>query len=210
MKIIGLTGNYGMGKSTVARMFGELGAIVIDTDTIVKKLLTEDTVIEIIREAFGDDVIIEYDGQKKEVDKKKLAEIVFDNPHLRISLENILHPLVFKRIEEEIKEIKAREGMPEPIIIVEAPIIFERGYQNRFDKIITVFTDEETAIKRLLEKGIPEDDIRRRLKSQFPIKMKIERSDFVIDNSRSLDFTKPQVIDIYRKILSEEKNYGNN
>lgn len=209
MKIIGLTGNYGMGKSTVARMFGELGAIVIDTDTIVKKLLTDDAVIEMIREAFGDDVIIEY-GQKKEVDKKKLAEIVFDNPHLRISLENILHPLVFKRIEDEIKQIKVKRIPVEPIVVIEAPVIFERGYQNRFDKIITVFTDEETAIKRLVQKGIPEDDIRRRLKSQFPIKMKIERSDFVIDNSRSLDFTKSQVIDIYRKILSEEKTYGNN
>lgn len=209
MIVIGLTGNYGMGKSTVAKMFEELGATVIDTDNIVSELLTEETVIEKIKEAFGDDLIVGQEGQKR-VNKKRLAEIVFENPHLRISLENILHPMVFKRIEDELKEIRAIKGMPERIIIVEAPVIFERGYQNRFDKIITVFTDEETAIKRLLEKGISEDDIRRRLKSQFPIKMKIERSDFTIDNSKELDFTKSQVIEIYRKILSEEKNYGNN
>ncbi len=191
MIIIGLTGNYGMGKSTVARMFGDLGAVVIDTDDIVRELLKDSAVIYEIKKAFGEDII-----QKTGINKKLLAEIVFEYPHLRISLENILHPRVFKKIDEEIAKITDTSA----IVIIEAPLIFERGYQNRFDKIITVYALEEIAIKRLKEKGISEDDARKRLKSQFPIEMKISKSDFAIDNSRDLENTRRQVEEIYSRL----------
>lgn len=209
MIIVGLTGNYGMGKSTVAKMFKDMGAFVIDTDEIVKDLLSNEKVIDKIKDAFGDDIIQERDG-KLEINKRMLSEIVFENPHLRISLENILHPLVFERINEKVKNIRQKTGNERTLVIIEAPVLFERGYQNRFDKIITVFTDEDTALKRLIDKGISEDDIRKRLKSQFPIEMKINRSDFVIDNSKDMDFTRSQVIEIYEKLLSEKRDYGNN
>ncbi|BCB96634.1 dephospho-CoA kinase [Dissulfurispira thermophila] len=191
MIIIGLTGNYGMGKSTVAKMFRELGAVVIDADDIVRQLLSDYAVIYEIKKVFGDDII-----QQSEINKKKLAEIIFEHPHLRISLENILHPMVFKRIDEEIAKITD----PSAIVIIEAPVIFERGYQNRFDKIITVYTSEDTAIERLKKKGVLEDDIRKRLKSQFPIEMKIKRSDFTIDNTRDIENTRKQVEEIYSKL----------
>lgn len=210
MIIIGLTGNYGMGKSTVSKFFEELGAVVINTDSIVRDLLEKEDVISKIKDAFGED-LIKMEGNKPSIDKKKLAEIVFEYPHLRISLENILHPLVFKKIDEKIEQIRkeTKDQKIETLIIVEVPVLFERGYQNRFDKIITVFTDEETAIKRLLNKGISENDIKSRLKSQFPIEMKINKSDFVIDNSKDIEFTRSQVIEIYRK-LCPESIYGNN
>ncbi|MDI6728652.1 MAG: dephospho-CoA kinase [Thermodesulfovibrionales bacterium] len=191
MIIIGLTGNYGMGKSTVARMFGDLGAVVIDTDDIVRELLKDSAVIYEIKKAFGEDII-----QKTGINKKLLAEIVFEYPHLRISLENILHPRVFKKIDEEIAKITDTSA----IVIIEAPLIFERGYQNRFDKIITVYALEEIAIKRLKEKGISEEDARKRLKSQFPIEMKISKSDFAIDNSRDIENTRRQVEEIYSRL----------
>lgn len=191
MIIIGLTGNYGMGKSTVARMFGDLGAVVIDTDDIVRELLKDSAVIYEIKKAFGEDII-----QKTGINKKLLAEIVFEYPHIRISLENILHPRVFKKIDEEIAKITDTSA----IVIIEAPLIFERGYQNRFDKIITVYALEEIAIKRLKEKGISEDDARKRLKSQFPIEMKISKSDFAIDNSRDIENTRRQVEEIYSRL----------
>jgi dephospho-CoA kinase len=198
MIIIGLTGNYGMGKSTVARMFGDLGAVVIDTDDIVCELLKDPDVIYEIKKAFGDDIIQKTEDrrQKTEINKRMLAEIVFEHPHLRISLENILHPRVFKKIDEHIAKITDTSA----IVVVEAPVIFERGYQNRFDKIITVYTSEDIAIQRLKEKGISEDDARKRLKSQFPVEMKISRSDFAIDNSRDLENTKRQVEEICGKL----------
>ncbi|MEW6740242.1 MAG: dephospho-CoA kinase [Nitrospirota bacterium] len=198
MIIIGLTGNYGMGKSTVARMFGDLGAIVIHTDDIVRELLKDITVIYEIKKAFGEDIIQQsaISGQPSEINKRMLAEIVFEHPHLRISLENILHPRVFKKVDEEIAKITDSAA----IVIVEAPVIFERGYQNRFDKIITVYASEEIAINRLKEKGISEEDARKRLKSQFPIEMKISKSDFAIDNSRDLENTRRQVEEIYSRL----------
>jgi dephospho-CoA kinase len=211
MAIIGLTGNYGMGKSTVSKIFEELGAIVIDADSIVRELLEKEELISMIKDTFGDDVI-KMEDNKPRIDKKKLADIVFENPHLRISLENILHPLVFKKINEKIEQIRqiTKDQKTEPLIIIEATVIFERGYQNRFDKIITVYTDEETAIKRLLNKGISEDDIKKRLKSQFPVEMKINKSDFVVDNSKDLEYTRYQVMEIYKRLSPEKRTYGNN
>jgi dephospho-CoA kinase len=189
--IVGLTGNYGMGKSAVARMFGELGAITIDTDEIVRELLREPDVIEKIKNTFGDE-IIEGSG----VNKKLLANTVFRYPHLRISLEDILHPRVFKKIDEELAKLNR-----DAIVVIEAPVIFERGYQNRFDKIITVFTSEDIAVSRLAKKGISEEDARSRLKSQFPIEMKISKADYVIDNNGDLEDTKKQIEKIYNELL---------
>lgn len=203
MIIAGLTGNYGMGKSTVARMFKELGAIVIDTDEIVKELLNDPTVINDIKNTFGEDIA---DGGV--INKKMLANAVFEHPHLRISLENILHPRVFEKIDEAIAKITDDSA----IVIIEAPLIFERGYQNRFDRIITVYTSEEIAIQRLKEKGISEYNVRKRLKNQFPIEMKISKSDFAIDNAQDLENTRRQVIEIYNRLLNWKlsENYSQN
>jgi dephospho-CoA kinase len=190
-----------MGKSTVAEMFKELGAEIIDADRIVRELLEEQEVISEIKKAFGEDIIQKTDdrGQKTEINKKMLAEIVFEHPHLRISLEDILHPRVFDKIDKEIKKLPE-----DSIVIVEAPVIFERGYQNRFDRIITVFTDEDTAVSRLKEKGIPAEDARKRLKSQFSVEMKISKSDYAIDNSKDIESTRRQVEEIYKTIVNSQ------
>ncbi len=200
--VVGLTGNYGMGKSTAARMFRELGAITIDTDDIVGKLLQDPPVIYEVKKTFGDDI-----AEDSSINRQKLAAVVFQNPHLRIALENILHPKVFKKIDEELDKISRSSPA---IIIVEAPILFERGYQNRFDKIITVFTPEEVALARLKEKGVPEDKALERLKSQFPSEMKAGKSDFTIDNTKDAENTRKQVEEIYRALLSIEGGQRNN
>lgn len=192
MLIVGLTGNFGMGKSTVARMFRELGAATIDTDAIVRELLSEPAVLYEIKKAFGEEI-----AEGEGIDKRALAALVFEHPSLRISLENILHPRVFDRVAEKVKVLDAAGT---PLVIVEAPVIFERGYQNKFDKILTVFTSEETAVQRLEERGISEEEAWKRLKSQFPIDMKRERSDYTIDNNYTPDETRKQVESIYREL----------
>lgn len=200
---VGLTGNYGMGKSTVAKYFSKLGAYVIDTDALVSELLEKKEVVEEVRKLLGDDVVT--DGK---LDKKKIAKIVFKNPFMRIYLENILHPLVFRRIEEIIEGINTR-GEPK-IVVIEAPVIFERGYQNRFDIIVTVFCTEEQAIERLKKKGVKEEDAKERLNSQFPIEMKKEKSDYLIDNSGSLEDTYLQVEAVFQKLVAMERKYAGN
>lgn len=203
MITVGLTGNFGMGKSTVAGIFRELGAATVDTDEIVKKLLCQTEVIQEIKKAFGDDLVTD-----STVDKKLLSQIVFNAPHLRISLEDILHPRIFKNIEYEVYKIKA--AGEKSIIIIEAPVIFERGYQNRFDIIITVFAPVDAAIERLGNKGITEEEARKRFSSQFPIEMKVSKSDYSIDNGKTVEYTKEQVTEIYQRLLLIEKMNRNN
>ena len=197
MLVVGLTGNYGMGKSRVALMFKEAGAVTIDTDAVVRELLGEPAVIDEIKGVFGEDI-----AQENLINKERLADLVFQHPHLRVSLEDILHPEVFKRIDEELAMLSNNTSAAVPIVvIIEAPLIFERGYQDRFDKIITVFTSEEVAISRLKKKGIGEGDVRRRIESQLPIGVKITRSDFTIDNNGDLENTKRQVEAIYQTLV---------
>jgi dephospho-CoA kinase len=201
MTKVGLTGNYGMGKSTVARMFAELGATTLDTDRITAELFFEPDVIRQIDFLFEGVVC---DGV---VNKKSLADRVFSDSRLRLMLEDIIHPLVFSRIDEEISRIgPGSDG----IVIIEAPVIFERGHQSKFDKIITVYALFEVTMKRLEEKGITENEALRRLGSQLPVDIKIRGADFVIDNSNSIENTREQVRAVYQDLLSAEKRHGNN
>jgi dephospho-CoA kinase len=203
MTIVCLTGNYGMGKSTVAKMFSRLGAITIDTDMVVHKLLDDEDVVSEVKKAFGDDV--EVDGR---LNKRLISKAVFSYPHLRISLENILHPRVFREVDAKAAEL-ARLN-PYSILIVEAPVIFERGYQGRFDRIITVFTSEETALRRLADKGVSVDEARIRLNSQFPIEKKLAGSDFTIDNNDDMEHTLEQARHIYSELVASGSEHGNN
>jgi dephospho-CoA kinase len=198
MIVVGVTGNYGMGKTTVSRMFSELGAVIIDADVIVGQLLTDPEVINKIKDAIGEDVVV-----NNVIERKMLADIIFDSPSLRIALENILHPLVFKQIDEKLSELSCRGS--DAVVIIEAPVLYERGYQNRFDRIITVHTPFETAMRNLLKKGISEDTALKRLKSQFPIEMKMSRADYCVDNSNGLSATREQVVHIYQELTSIAK-----
>lgn len=197
MFIAGLTGNYGMGKSAVLSMFRELGAITIDADLVIKILLLEKETLKKIKELFGAGV---FDG-KGNLDKKRIAEKIFKNKKLRLNLENLLHPLVFERIGNLIRASK--DG--NKIFIIEATLIFERGHEDRFDRMITVFADEKTAIKRLGLHGVTPKQAKQRLRCQLQIKTKIKKADFKINNSGTLEKSKAQVKAIYKKLSEEAK-----
>ena len=197
MFIAGLTGNYGMGKSAVLQMFRELGAVTIDADWVVQQLLREKQVLKKIKTLLGAGVF----DKKGNLDKSKVAQRIFRNKSLRLKLEDLLHPLVFERIDDFFK--KTKDG--NKVFIVEAPLIFERGYEGRFDKMIAVFTKEITAINRLSMLGILPKDVIERLKCQLPIKEKIKKSDFVIDNRMNPEKTKKQVTAVYKELLKETK-----
>ena len=197
MFIAGLTGNYGMGKSAVLQMFRELGAVTIDADWVVQQLLREKQVHKKIKTLLGAGVF----DKKGALDKSKIAQRIFRNKSLRLKLEDLLHPLVFERIDDFFR--KTKNGSK--VFIIEAPLIFEREYESRFDKIVTVFTKEITAINRLSMLGIPPKDVIERLKCQCPIKEKIKKSDFVIDNSMNPEKTKKQVTAVYKELSKEAK-----
>jgi dephospho-CoA kinase len=195
MLLVALTGNYGMGKSAVLNMFGKLGAHTIDADEVVGSLLEEQKVLDKIRDILGAEVFDPEGG----LDRKKVADAIFKDAALRASLENLLHPLVFDGIDAVIAQ---REG-EDAIIVVEIPLLFERGYEKKFNRTITVFTDEATALARLEKKGIGRPEALQRLTAQIPIRDKIGKSDFVIDNNGAPEDVLSGVKRIYEKLLKE-------
>jgi dephospho-CoA kinase len=195
MLLVGLTGNYGMGKSTVIPLFQEIGAATLDTDMIVRSLLEEKTVLRKIRALLGETVFY----KNGRLNKKRVSDLVFKDESLRHSLEDILHPLVFERIRTQV----AKSDKQDRVFIIEVPLLFERGYQSRFDKTITVFAEEELALERLEEAGIKRHEAIQRLRAQLPIEEKKKRSDFIIDNNGTIDRTTKQVKAIYRKLVKE-------
>lgn len=199
--VIGLTGNYGMGKSYVLSVFRELGAIVLDSDDIVDLLLQDSGVISKIKKILGSCVEKE-DGT---LDKGKVAKIIFDNSELRNKLEVLLHPMVFARVEASLQKIKGRRRLA----IVEVPLLFEGGYQGRFNRTISVFTSQKAAIERLMKAGVSSSNVMKRLKAQLPARTKKKLADYVIDNNGTKQSTRRQVEKIY-KIMLDEMTYKKN
>lgn len=197
MLLVGVTGNYGMGKSTALLIFGKLGAVTRDSDEIVRTVLEEEDVLKRIRRLLGDEVFY----KNGSLNKKKVARVIFENEALRQSLEDVIHPLVFERVQSLAEGLK---GTGE-IVVIEVPLLFERGYGNRFDRTITVYTDEKVALYRLEKEGIKRQEAIARLKSQLPIKEKMQRADFVIDNNGTFEETTEQVQGIYEKLSRGRK-----
>ena len=189
MLIVGLTGNYGMGKSTVLAMFENLGATTIDADLIVHSLLLEKDIQEKIRKLLGESVL-DKDGR---INRHQVAEMIFTNTEQRKALEKIIHPRVFEEIDLFLNNVDGKKK----VAVISVPLLFEGNYEKRFNRIITVFAEEETAVKRLALRGISKDDALLRLKAQLPVAEKVKRSDFVIDNNGSLEDTMLRVRDIY-------------
>jgi dephospho-CoA kinase len=198
--VVALTGNYGMGKSSVLSLFEKLGALVLDSDRMVRVFLNDPKVIHTIKALFGKTVFAENGSLSRE----RLAEIIFRDDALRRSLEDILHPLLFDRIDN----LLAADKRKDMIAVVEVPLLFERGYENRFHRTVTVFTDEETALQRLEAKGVDRGKATLRLKTQLPIDEKKRRSDYMIDNRGTPEETEAQVETLYKKMLGEA-NDGN-
>ncbi len=195
MLMAALTGNFGMGKSYVLSLFRELGAVTLESDRVVGMLLKEHEVIAKVTELLGSDVMTPEGG----LDKKAIAEKVFHDKAMKDRLESLLHPLVFEKVEDFGAGIKNRESL----LVVEVPLLFEGGYQGRFEKIITVFTSDDIALERLERAGVSARDAKARLKHQLPISEKMARADYVIDNGGSKEQTKSQVEAVYRSLLKE-------
>ena len=197
--VVGLTGNLGSGKSVVLGMFARLGAFTLSADEIVGRLLKERPVLDRLRAALGNGAF----DERGRLIKARAAEMIFSDKGLRLAVEDVLHPLVFERIDEALKGARPR------IAVIEAPLIFERRYEGRFNKIITVHADEEAVLKRLERAGTKRDDALRRLGCQMPAEEKIRRADYAIDNSGSAEETERQVKDIYITLTEGISANGN-
>ncbi|MDQ6885166.1 MAG: dephospho-CoA kinase [Candidatus Dormibacteraeota bacterium] len=187
MRVLGLTGGIGSGKSTVARMFTDLGAEVIDADQLAREVVEPgEPALEQIRAAFGNDVLRD-DGR---LDRARLAEIVFSDPVARERLNAITHPRILARMQAEVRSRHGRSGL----LLLDIPLLFENGRQAMVEKVILVWVDAATQLRRLCERDhLGEPEARRRIAAQMPLDQKRSMADEVIDNSGTLAETRVQV-----------------
>ncbi|SNZ07796.1 dephospho-CoA kinase [Persephonella hydrogeniphila] len=190
---VGLTGSIGTGKSTVSQIFKKLGAYVIDADKVVHKLLKREDIKEKIREEFGD--VFTEEG---EVNRKKLAKIVFNDKEKKKKLEAILHPEVFKEIQKFFDEVEKKD--PDAVAIAEIPLLIETGSYKNYDTVVVVYAPEELQIERLVRKGMDREEAIKRIKSQLPIDEKIKYADFVIYNTGNLQQLEKEVKDVFQRL----------
>ncbi|HLA95188.1 MAG TPA: dephospho-CoA kinase [Pyrinomonadaceae bacterium] len=198
----GLTGSIAVGKSFVCDVFRELGCYVIDADRLARDVVKPDTpgLANIIKE-FGEGVI-NVDG---ELDRPKMASIVFVDEEKRLLLNSIIHPLVFEEQNRWLAEREAED--PNGIAIVDAALMIESGGYKRFDKLIVVWCEPDIQLQRLRTRdGMNETDAFRRIASQMPQDEKKKFADLLIDTSGGFDGTRTQCL----RVHSELKNLARN
>jgi len=194
--VIGITGGVGSGKSTVARMFGQLGCLVISADEQVQQAYRDPAIVRQIRDWWGDDVVA-VDGR---VDKAKIADIVFGDPGQRQKLQALLHPRV-----AELRQRRMVDAADDPqvhAIVWDTPLLFETGLRGGCDAIVFVESPLVQRLQRLSRsRGWGEEELRRREKSQWPLDKKREISDYIIDNTADADYVRGQVRETLSRIL---------
>jgi dephospho-CoA kinase len=192
----GLTGGVASGKSTVARMFEELGAKVIDADEIGHQLLRAPLpAYKEVVSRFGREIL----NASGEIDRARLGSKVFADSNRLPELNAILHPGIIDRVEELAAHLRAHA--PRTVILVDAALTYEAGIGGRFNKTVVAWCRPEQQIERLMAKaGLSRQDAERRIAAQMPSEEKRRRADYVIDCSGSLEKTREQVEALYPKL----------
>ena len=194
MKVCGLTGGVGMGKSTAAQFLRERGAQVVDADELARQLVQPgQPALAEIQTAFGGDIIAP-DGR---LCRDELARIVFTDAAAREKLEAILHPRISERWLAQI-EAWRRENRALAVVVI--PLLFETRAESHFDKIICVACSAPAQHERLLARGWTPEQIRQRLAAQWPVEQKISRADFVVWTDGALDAHVRQLERIFVKL----------
>lgn len=195
MKIIGLTGGIASGKTTVARIFENLGAPVVDADELARDVVRpgEQAYREVVAD-FGTEILLP-DGH---LDRKALGRIVFADPAARKRLEAILHPAIGRKADDAVAELRRQEG---PGAFYVAPLLIEAGVTSRVDEIWVVYVDRATQLERLqMRDGITREEAEQRLAAQMPMEEKAARGAVVIDNRGTFEQTKAQVMKLWQQL----------
>ena len=189
---LGLSGGIGSGKSTVAKILSNLGAVVIDADVIAREVLERNQAgYQKAIEVFGESIL----DSDLRIDRKRLAELVFQNSDELAKLEAIVHPAVIARVAQ------IRNSLPESTVVVyDTPLLFEKNLQGQFDKVLIVVTDSEHRKARLIERGLELTDIEARIANQATDAQRRTVADFVIENNGSPEQLQDQVTKVWQQI----------
>jgi len=194
--LAGLTGGMGSGKTTVAKLFKELGAYVLDADEICRSLVEPGKPAwkEVVK-LLGKD-ILRYD---QTLDRRKIADIVFNDPEKKKALEVILHPRVMAEEQAIYKNIL--KDHPGALVLIDAALLIESGNYRKVHKVIVIACDEETQLQRIMAKNVfSREDAQRRLQQQMPLKEKINFADYVIRNDSGLSELKEKVETLFHQL----------
>ena len=192
--ILGITGGIATGKSSVAKIFRELGAAVLSADELAREVVAPGSpLLARLAERFGATVLREDGG----LDRPALAAIIFADPQARRDLDGLMHPAIATLAETRLRELAARS----PLGVYEAPLLFEAGAEGRVDAVLVVTADDETQLRRLMARdGVDEGAARARIAAQMPLAEKVRRSDYVIDNSQGPEAAEQAVRELFTRL----------
>jgi len=193
---VALTGGIATGKSYVLDQFRRRGVPCLDADELAHGVTAAGTeATAAIVERFGAEMLAA-DGS---IDRRKLGPIVFADPSARRDLEAIVHPAVYRAIQAGLRGFElVGDGA---VAVVDVPLLFETGAEEKFDRVIVVACSPETQVARLRERGLGEEAARQRLAAQWPSEKKVARADFVVNTDGTFDDTNRQIDEIYRALI---------
>ncbi len=207
MIVAGLTGGIASGKSTVSALFKAAGAIIIDADDIAHAVVRSGLPAwRTIVDKFGRE-ILQPDG---ELDRARMAEIIFSDESAKLELNRIVHPHVAAEISRRLERIEI--DFPDAIVILDIPLMFEAGLEKGLAEIIVVYAPEATQLLRLKSRdNLTDKQALARIKSQMPIEEKKNRATIVIDNSVDKRSTREQVQQVFRRLQAKNRqsNWSN-
>lgn len=201
MKIIGLTGGIGTGKSTVSAYLAQKGCKIIDADLISHQMTEAGSpCLAEIRDAFGEEVFLR-DGN---LDRKKVGRLVFADATKKKTLEQIITRRVIEKTLRILQDCRAQQ---EALVVLDAPLLFECGMQRYTDETWLVVCRTETRLRRIAARdGLAEEDIQKRIANQMSTEQKEKLADYIIDNSRDLAWLYAQIDTLLAKSEQREKN----
>jgi dephospho-CoA kinase len=200
--ILGITGNIASGKSLIAGAFVRRGAALIDADQLARVIVAAgNPVLQQIVAQFGNAILLE----NGELNREQLGQIIFADPAAREELNRITHPAIADLAIARLQRLKAKPGIP--LVIYEAPLLFEAGAEGRVDRVLVVKVEPQVQLQRLMARdGLDESAAKQRIAAQMSQQEKLARADFIIDNSGTVAQALRQVDELWDRLRKIEPN----
>lgn len=197
MRVIGLTGGIGTGKSTVSQYLAELGAVIIDADKVGHEVFQPGTEgWDDVVATFGKGILT----ATGEIDRKKLGTLVFNNAEALSKLNQIVHPRAYNLVESRLEEYR-RQGVQ--VVVVEVILLIEAKWTDLADEVWVVVASEDNVVKRLKQRGMSEEEIMARIRSQLSTKERVKHADVVINNDGDIDEVKAKVKELWERLRNK-------
>lgn len=184
--IVGLTGGIAMGKTTISQFLKSKAIPVVDADQIAHEILTVDEVKVKLMDTFGESIL----DKNQNIDRRKLGPIVFNDQRQLEKLNIIVQPYIRTEIVRQLDNFSASK-----VIVLDAPVLFEQGYEKMVDYLMVIKTSAQIQVERLMQRdSLNEIDAQKRIQAQMPIEEKVKKADIVIDTSGTIEETRSQVV----------------